>query len=201
MPTGTMPNTCMCLREARRAAGFQNFGQAGLATHRSQEVIGRHERGDVALQMADVIEYAEVYRSPEILMAFCGECQIRQELFGKSEQHVDSLPLTVLRVSNRLRKAADHANKLAEIMDDGKVDGGEISGFQETLDFLLDVNGVWRDLLTACMAEGIAYRSHGLQEETGTPRAAGTRGYTKKAAPAGTGTATATIKSAHHSKL
>lgn len=181
MPTGTMPNTCMCLREARRAAGYQNFGQAGLATHRSQEVIGRHERGDVALQMADVIDYAEVYGSPEILMAFCGECQIRKELFGTSEQRADSLPLTALRVSNRLRKAALHADRLAEILDDGEVDSTEIPGLQETLDFLQDINGVWRDLLTACMTQGIA--------------------GTKKDRPAGTGTISAANKSAHHSKL
>lgn len=181
MPTGTMPNTCMCLREARRAAGFQNFGQAGVATHRSQEVIGRHERGDVALQMADVIEYAEAYDSPEILMAFCGECMIRQELFGIQEPRKDDLPLTALRVSNRLRKAAAHADRLAEILDDGQVDSTEIIDLQETLDFLQDMNGVWRDLLTACMSHRIA--------------------GTQKSRPAGTGTANATFKSAHHSKL
>ena len=181
MPTGTMPNTCMCLREARRAAGYQNFGQAGLATHRSQEVIGRHERGDVALQMADAIEYAEAYRSPEILMAFCGECQIRKELFGIREQRADGLPLTALRVSNRLRKAAAHADRLAEILDDGEVDSTEIPDLQETLDFLQDINGVWRDLLTACMSQGIA--------------------GTKKDRPAGTGAITPANKSAHHSKL
>ena len=181
MPTGATPNTCICLREARRAAGFQNFGQAGAATHRSQEVIGRHERGDVALQMADVIEYAEVYRSPEILMVYCGECQIRQELFGIQEPRTDNLPLTALRVSNRLRKAAEHADRLAEILDDGEVDGAEIVDLQATLDFLQDINGVWRDLLTACMVQGYA--------------------GAKKDRPAGTGTVTSANKSAHHSKL
>ena len=181
MPTEGMPNTCMCLREARRAAGYQTLGQAGLATHRSQEAIGRHERGDVALQMADVIEYAEAYDSPAILMAFCGECQIREELFGVQEHRTDSLPLSALRVSNRLRKAAQHADRLAQILDDGEVDNSEIGDLQATLDFLQDVNCVWRDLLTACLTQGIA----GI----------------KKDRPAGTGAIYATFKSAHHSKL
>lgn len=181
MPTGTMPNTRMCLREARRAAGYQNFGQAGLATHRSQEVIGRHERGDVPLQMVDAIDYASVYGHPEILMAYCGECQIREALFGKCECQNSSLPLTALRVSNRLRKAAAHADRLAEILDDGEVDSTEIPDLQETLDFLQDVNGVWRDLLTACMERGYA--------------------GTKKDRSAGTESVGAIIKSAHHSKL
>ena len=181
MSIGGTPNTCMCLREARRAAGYQNLAQAGIATHRSQEAIGRHERGDVTMQMADVIEYAEAYKSPAILMAFCGECKIRQVLFGYQEQQCEGLPLTALRVSNRLRKAAYHADRLAEILDDGQVDGSEIGDLQETLDFLLDINGVWRDLLTACMVQGYA----GI----------------KKDRPAGTGAITSAIKSAHHSKL
>ena len=190
MPTGTMPNTCMCLREARRAAGYQNFGQAGLATHRSQEVIGRHERGDVALQMTDVIEYAEAYESPVILMAYCGECPIRRELFGIQETHTANISLTALRVSNRLRKAAAHADRLAEILDDGTVDSAEIADLQITLDFLKDINGVWRDLLTACMSEG--YIRHRISLQT---RAI------KNDRPAGTGTVSATSQNAHHSKL
>ena len=70
---------------------------------------------------------------------------------------------------------------LAEILDDGEVDSTEIVDLQETLDFLQDINGVWRDLLTACMSHRIA--------------------GTQKSRPAGTGTANATFKSAHHSKL
>ena len=179
MPQNFMPYTCTCLREARKAKGYQNFGQAGLATHRSPEVIGRHERGDVPLQMLDVIEYAEAYDSPNILMAYCGECAIRQELCGEREKSYESLPMTAIRISNRLRRAAAHADRLAEILDDGVVDSTEIAGLQETLDFLQDINGAWRDLLTACMTQGL----------TGT----------KKDRPAGPGTACASV-SAHHSK-
>lgn len=179
MSNWDMPNTCTCLREARKAKGYQNFGQAGLATHRSPEAIGRHERGDVPLQMADVIEYAAAYDSPEILMVYCGECEIRRELFGQCQQHFDSLPMAALRVSNRLRKAAAHADRLAEIMDDGRVDNTEVGDLQTTLDFLLDIDGVWRDLMRACMAGGIV--------------------HAKKDRPAGTGTACTSV-SAHHSK-
>ena len=180
MPTGEMPNTCTCLREARRAAGYQTLGQAGLATHRSQEVIGRHERGDVALQMTDAIDYAEAYDNPIILLSYCDECQIRQELFGRREPLAGSFPLTAIRMSNRLKKAAAYADRLAEIIDNGRIDPAEINDFQETLDFLLDVNGVWRDLLAVCLNQGFA--------------------GTKKDRPAGTGAIQATIKSAHHSK-
>lgn len=179
MSNNTMPNTCTCLREARKAKGYQNFGQAGIATHRSPEVIGRHERGDVPLQMLDVIAYAEAYNSPLLLMTYCGECAIRQELFGTQEQHYESLPITAIRVSNRLRQAADHADQLAEIMDDGRVDRNEIPRLQSTLNFLQDMEYVWRDLFAACMSSGLA--------------------GTKKDRPAGPGTVYTSV-SAHHSK-
>ena len=181
MPNGTMPYTCMCLREARRAAGYQNFGQAGLATHRSQEVIGRHERGDVPLQITDVIEYADAYGHPEILMAFCGECKIREALFGKCENKKPGLPTSVIRVSNRLRNAGPYADRLTEILDDGEIDKTELTDFHSALDFLQSVEEVWRELVTACMSAGII--------------------STKKDRSAGTESVLATIESAHHSKL
>lgn len=179
MSNGSMPTTCKWLREARRAKGYQNVGQAGLATHRSPEAVGRHERGDVPLQMADVIEYAQAYDSPTLLMAFCSECAIRQELFGAREQHFDSLPVTVIRMANRLRRAAAHADQLALIMDDGRVDTGEIPQLQVTLDFLQEMECVWRDLVTACMRSGIRAK--------------------KIDRPAGPGTV-CTSANAHHSK-
>lgn len=182
MPTSTMPNTCMCLREARRAAGYQNFGQAGLATHRSQEVIGRHERGDVPLQMTDAIAYARAYHHPEILMAYCGECEIRKELFGECERKKGGLPVTAIRISNRLRQAAHYADLLAQILDDGEVEKSEIDGLQSTMVYLQSIEEVWRELVTDCMALGIA--------------------ETKKDRPAGPGTVCATSQvNAHHSKL
>lgn len=178
MPIGSMPNTCTCLREARRAKGYQNFGQAGIATHRSPEAVGRHERGDVPLQMADAIEYADAYESPEILMAYCGECAIRKELFGEQEKRADSLPQIVIRVSNRLKMAGEHAETLTRIMDDGKVETEERNDLLSTLDFLQEIETTWRDLMTACMSIGLV--------------------RTKKDRPAGTGTARASLN-AHHS--
>lgn len=168
MPIGTMPNTCTCLREARRAKGFQNFGQAGIATNHSPEVIGRHERGEVALQMEDAIQYAEVYESPAILMAYCGECAIRHELFGKEDHHYEALPVTAIRVSNRLRNAERHADLLADIMDDGEVDSSEVGDLQTTLDFLKDIESVWRDLVTACMVNGLVGIKKDRPAGTGT---------------------------------
>lgn len=170
-----------CLREARKDAGYQSMGQAGLALHRSQEVIGRHERGDIPIQMQDAIDYAEGYGRPEILMAYCGDCAVRKELFGEEQTMAMDLPLTALRVANRLREAARYADRLAEILDDGMVDSTEISDLHITLDFLKSIETVWRELVMSCMSLGIV--------------------GTKKDRPVGTGTVGANLKSAHHSKL
>lgn len=155
MPTGAMPNTCTCLREARRAAGFQNFGQAGMATHHSPEVIGRHERGEVPLQMNDAIEYANAYGNPAILMSYCGECAIRRELYGDSDLTFVTLPMTTIRVSNRLRKASQYVDMLNEIIDDGSVAADEREGLQAVIDYLQEIETTSRQLMTACMQNGI----------------------------------------------
>ena len=67
----------------------------------------------------------------------------------------NSLPVTAIRVSNRLRSAAKYAETLAEILDDGKVEGAEIRDLEETMDYLKSISAVWRELFSACMELGI----------------------------------------------
>jgi len=144
-----------CLREARKAAGFSNYGQAGVATHRSPEVVGRHERGDIQVQMEDAIEYAEAYDRPEILMAFCDQCTVRERLFGACDCRIGNLPLTAIRLSNRLRTAERHAEQLEGILDDGRIDTTDLPILLQTLDYLKGVETIWRELLTICMSHGL----------------------------------------------
>lgn len=144
-----------CLRESRRAAGYSNYGQAGMATNRSPEVVGRHERGDVEIHMDDAIDYAEVYGRPEILMTYCGQCLIRERLFGKDHQENPGLMLSAIRLSNRLRFASKHAERLEQILDDGRIDREDEGVLNETLDFLKGIETVWRELLLGCMKKGI----------------------------------------------
>ena len=143
-----------CLRESRRAAGYSNYGQAGLATNRSPEVVGRHERGDVTVQMVDAIEYADAYGHPEIMMTYCDQCAIRNRLFGGERHTGFGLPLTVIRLSNRLRSADQHADRLEQILDDGRIDQEDEEALTETLDFLKEIESVWRELLSSCMKAG-----------------------------------------------
>lgn len=144
-----------CLRNARRAAGYSNYGQAGLAVNRSPEVVGRHERGDVDVQMDDAIDYAEAYGHPEILMTYCDECAVRHRLFGDDEVVGMGLPLTVIRLSNRLRAANVHADRIEQILDDGRVDQSDKNVLDDTLGFLKDIETVWRELLFCCMQDGL----------------------------------------------
>lgn len=155
MPGSAVSRLGTCLREARKAAGFANYGQAGIATHRSPEVVGRHERGDVQVQMDDAIQYAEAYNHPEILMSYCEQCAIREKLFGQCECSADNLPLTAVRLSNRLRGARGKAEQLETILDDGRIDLEDVPVLMDTLDYLKSVEHVWRELLTNCFANGI----------------------------------------------
>lgn len=144
-----------CLREARKAAGFSNYGQAGMATHRSPEVVGRHERGDTQIQMQDAIEYADAYDQPEILMAFCDQCSVREKLFGPCKCLGNDLPVTAIRLSNRLRNAESYAEQLEIILDDGKIDKSDLPVLLQTLDYLKGVEEIWRELLKTCMSSGL----------------------------------------------
>ena len=157
-----------CLREARKAAGFTNYGQAGVATHRSPEVVGRHERGDTQVQMEDAIEYAEAYDRPEILMAFCDQCSVREKLFGSCNCFQNSLPLTAIRLSNRLRNAERHAERLEIMLDDGKIDSTDLPTLLQILSFLKEVDDIWRELLANCMSSGLVGMKNTASPGTGS---------------------------------
>lgn len=156
-----------CLREARKAAGFSNYGQAGMATHRSPEVVGRHERGDIQVQMEDAIEYAEAYDRPEILMAFCDQCSVREKLFGSCDCIKGDLPLTAIRLSNRLRTAENYAKQLEGILDDGQIDTADLPILLQTLDYLKGVETIWRELLATCMSSGLIKKAVPLGKGNG----------------------------------
>lgn len=167
MSASAISNLGTCLREARKAAGFSNYGQAGAATHRSPEVVGRHERGDIQIQMEDAIEYAEAYDHPEILMAFCDQCSVRQRLFGACNCEYGNLPLTAVRLSNRLRFAESHALRLEEILDGGVINKNDLPVLIQTLDYLKGVETIWRELLTNCMTSGLVGMQNTASPGTG----------------------------------
>ena len=162
-------NIGKCLRDARRAAGYDTTGQAAVKVCRSTETVGRHERGDVPLSPEDAIQYAKAYCRPDILVRYCDGCPIHRALYGDKPLRERSLPLGAMRIANRLRKSAGYAEKLEAILDDGMVDDEEKPELLEVFAFLQEVGEAGREMLAASMSLGIV-------EDT------------KEAEPAGTGT-------------
>lgn len=158
----------LCLRKARKDSGFLSYGQAGLATHRSPEVVGRHERGEIRMQSTDAIEYAEAYGHPEILMAYCEQCEIHDALYGKPDAWFDNIPLSALRLSNRLKSAKEHADRLMSILDDGKIAPVEAGELRETIDYLLSIGAASRALYRQCLTDGIVGIKKDRPAGTGT---------------------------------
>lgn len=144
----------MCLREARRSAGNESIIAAARKTKRSPEAVGRHERGEVNLHPQDVIQYAEAYGSPDLLIRYCGECPIYRTLNANSPMDRD-LPWGALKLSTRLNRAASFAMLLEQIADDGKIDNHELPEFKSVVAFLQEINEASRDLFLYAMSAGI----------------------------------------------
>lgn len=179
MPDSTLNIIGMCLREARKAAGYDNTGQAAIRVARSPETVGRHERGDIPLSTEDVIQYAEAYGRPDIMVRYCDGCPVHKALYGDTCICERSLPWGAMRIASRLRRSAIYAEKLEAILDDGVIQEDEIPDLLEVFNFLREVGHAGRELLATSMSSGI------LKDA-------------KKAVPAGTGaTERATIT---HSK-
>lgn len=142
------------LREARRKAGNDSIIDAAKQTNRSPETIGRHERGEVNIHPLDLIQYAKAYNRPDLLLRYCGECPIHQALYGEGPQERE-LPWATLRLSNRLRMAAEHAERLEQIIDDGVVDSHELPSYEDTIAFLQSLEATSRELLLQSMACGL----------------------------------------------
>ncbi len=143
-----------CLREARRSAGLDSIIEAAKETNRSPESVGRHERGEVNLHPQDLIQYAGAYNRPDLLLRYCGECPIHHALYGTGPTDRE-LIWTALRLSNRLRQAADYADRLERIMDDGTVDKQELPDYEDAVAFLRSIETASRELLLQSMALGL----------------------------------------------
>lgn len=168
MPDSTRNTIGMCLREARKAAGYDSAVQAAMKVCCSPETVGRHERGDIPLSIEDVIQYAAAYGRPDILIRYCDGCAVHRALYGETHLCERSLPWGALRIASRLRRSVLYAEKLEAILDDGIVNEAEIPDLMEVFSFLGEVGQAGRELLAESMSLGI------LRDA-------------KKAAPAGTG--------------
>jgi hypothetical protein len=144
----------MCLREARRGAGLVSIVDAARETNRSPESIGRHERGEVNLHPVDVLQYAQTYGSPDLLLRYCNECPICQALNEDGVQDRD-LPQGALKISVRLHQAARQAEVLEVIAEDGMIDHSEVNQFNAVVDFLREISAATRELMLYAMSAGI----------------------------------------------
>jgi hypothetical protein len=142
------------LREARLAAGFVNRGTASTEVPFSQETIGRHERGEVPVQPEDAMVYAKHYGREDILLRHCAECPVGKAM-GRTVTDRD-LPFATLRLTQRLRKAAQEiAATLESIADDGIVDNTERPDFDAALDALNDLGATIADIVLYAASNGI----------------------------------------------
>lgn len=144
-----------CLREARRSAGKDSIIAAAKMTNRSPETIGRHERGEVGLHPTDVLQYAQVYKSPDLLLRYCNGCPISQALNGGMATQDRDLPWSVLRLSTRLHKAAQYAETLETVAEDGEIDQRELPQFMAVVAFLEELTSATRELLLYAMSAGL----------------------------------------------
>lgn len=145
----------LCLREARKAKGFSSAGQASTVVPYSPETIGRHERGETQLSMDDVMTYSDLYSDPSLLMVYCSGCKIRSKIMGDDRTMPLGVPLSALRISNRLRNAAGIAEELADILDDGRIEDDEIPDLANVLRYLRKIEETTRELVYGCMCTGL----------------------------------------------
>ncbi|MEG1884523.1 MAG: helix-turn-helix transcriptional regulator [Clostridia bacterium] len=169
MPESVESTIGMCLREARKAAGYDSAAQAAVNVSLSPETVGRHERGAVKLLPEDAIHYANIYKRPDILIRYCDDCPVHEAMYGGAHICNRDLPWNAMRISNRLRKSAYYAERLETIIDDGIVDDAELPDLEDILQFLQDLDVARREMLAMGMSLGII--------------------GTKKAAPTGMGAA------------
>lgn len=138
------------LRDARLQAGYASRDTAAIKLNYSPETIGRHERGDVPVSPDDIIRYAEGYQRPDIMLRYCASCPVGKKT-GKRAVDRD-LPWAALRVSQRLQKAKEIADKLESIADDGIVDHMERADFDTALAFLRSLEETITDMLLLAMS-------------------------------------------------
>ena len=150
MATTAASATQSYLRDARLQAGYASRDTAAIKLNYSPETIGRHERGDVPVSPDDIIRYAEGYQRPDIMLRYCASCPVGKKT-GKRAVDRDP-PWAALRVSQRLQKAKEIADKLESIADDGIVDHMERADFDTALAFLRSLEETITDMLLWAMS-------------------------------------------------
>ena len=140
------------LREARLSAGYSNRGTATTRVPYSQETIGRHERGEIPVNPADMMIYSKCYERKDLLIRYCSDCPIGKET-GREARDRD-LPLATLRLTRRLRLAAkDVAGTLESIADDGVIYEKERPRFDDSLSVLKELSASIADYLLYAAAQ------------------------------------------------
>lgn len=162
MPTFARKKAPEYLRQARLKAGCANRGTATLKVPYSPETIGRHERGEVPVEPADAVQYAEGYKSPDILIRYCADCPVGRQTGRTATDR--PLPFATLRVSRMIDDAQQVADRLEKIAFDGVIDDAEREDFNNALAFLRQLEETITDMILLGASTGI-----------------------EKAAPAGTG--------------
>ena len=122
------------LREARLKAGYESRMVASNVVPYSPETIGRHERGDVEMEPADALVYAQCYKNPGILPRYCADCPVGKAMGKKADKL--PLPFATLRVSHLIDEAQDVADSLERIAFDGKITLDEVAAFDRNVQFL-----------------------------------------------------------------
>ena len=142
------------LREARVRAGYVSRGTATTAVPFSPETIGRHERGDIALEPEDAVTYADCYGSPDILPRYCAGCPVGRKM-GKSATDRE-LPHATLRIRRLMAEGQAVANRLEEIAFDGVIDPSERNDFADALAFLRKLEESINDIMLIGLENGKA---------------------------------------------
>ncbi len=141
------------LREARLRAGCANRGTATTRVPFSPETIGRHERGEVQINPADVVQYAKGYESPEMLYQYCADCPVGRQTGRTATDR--PLPFATLRVSRMIDEAQKVADRLEQIAFDGVIDESEKEDFGKALVFLRQLEETISDMILLGVSAGI----------------------------------------------
>lgn len=146
MPIYTGDRTITCLIAARVGAGYARREDAACVVPYGATTIGRHERGDIALQPRDITLYAAAYHAPALPLQYCRAiCPIgRMADMPAMDEH--PISLTALRLCNRIDRIADASKRLAHIAEDDVISADERDEYDCIVRDLRDVAAIYDDL-------------------------------------------------------
>lgn len=133
------------LREARLNAGYVNRCTAITRIPFSPETIGRHERGEVALEPEDLLQYVEGYNCPELCYLYCADCPVGKHM-GRTAT-ILPFPFAALRVSKMLTDAPPVVQSLTAIAFYGEVQTRHRAEFERNIAFLSELERTVTDML------------------------------------------------------